>query len=299
MRLLPRMNKAIRLRIPPRKLLASLILALLCGLIVGTGLEFIFAETTAPETRQRLYDQAEVIDPGQEEKINQSLAQLAERYGQEVIVVTTHDLKGQEAKDYADLFYYDQYPDPNQAGAVILFAVKQELYIMTSGTMIDIVTDADVENLLDQGWDAFVLSDYGQSSLNIIGGLADVLDRGVVAGHQRMDEAERFGAVEKPKHISALDALLALGVSAVSGLGFVGSTKQGYKPQTRKPSYLIEDNSLLHLTHNVNTLVNKHIRMIPLPQPSSSSSSTYNPHTTSTTHTGPSGSTRGGGGRKL
>lgn len=294
-----KINKAPSLRIPTRQLLSGLILALLCSLVLGTGLQAVLAEGAVPESRQRIYDQAEVLDPSQAEKINQALAQLAESYGQEVIVVTTKDLKGREARDYADLFYYDLYPDPDQPGALILFAVKQELYIMTSGTMIDIVTDADVESLLDQGWDAFVLSDYAQSSMNIIGGIKELLDRGLVAGHQRMDEADRFGLAEKPKSISTLDALLALGVSAISGLGFVGATKQSYRPQTRKPSYRVEDNSLLHLTQNVNTLVNKRIRMIPLPPPSSSSSSSYNPHTTSTTHTGPSGSTRGGGGRKL
>lgn len=299
MRLVPRMTKVSRLQISPRQPLSCLVLTLIVSLFLGTGLQDVLAENSASESSNRVYDQAEVIDPSQAEEINQALAQLAETYGQEVIVVTTNDLKGQEARDYADLFYYDLYPDPNQAGALILYAVKQELYIMTSGSMIDIVTDADVESLLDQGWDNFVLSNYAQSSLNIITGISNLLDRGVVAGHQRMDEAERFGAAAKPKSISALDAVLALGVSAVSGLGFVGATKQSYQPQTRKPSYHIEDNSLLHLTNNVNTLINKQIRMIPVPQPSSSSNSSYNSHTTSTTHTGPSGSTRGGGGRKL
>lgn len=49
--------------------------------------------------------------------------------------------------------------------------------------MIDIVTDAD-GSLLDQGWDAFVLSDYAQSSMNIIGGIKELLDREASHGHQ-------------------------------------------------------------------------------------------------------------------
>ncbi len=298
-----KMQKTIPLHRPIISFL-SLLLALSLSLSFGS---LILAESSeesdaAAETGYsvkdipHVYDEAELLTEAERTNLEADLRTFIEKYGEEVIFVSTRDTKGKSTRDFAADFYDESYPEEDASGAIILLDMQhRELNIVCTGNMMSVVTDYDMETLYDAGWDSLLAEDYYAMNQDILAQMGTLLDRGVVAGHSFREESP-----EKAENtLSIMDVIISLIASLGVGGSYVARNKSSYKAKTRPLSYSVVNNSIIHFARPIDELINSTVKIIPVAT-SNSSSKPYNPRTTTTTFKGSSGRTHSGGkGRKF
>ena len=242
---------------------------------------------------QRMYDLVGELTPEEATDLRERLAEFTRKTGQNLIYVISNDMEGKRTRDYGADFYDELFPEDPANGAILLLDLEnRELNLVTSGSMVDIVTDYDEETVYDAAWDNLVSGNYYGVGLDAIKRLEDLVARGVVIGHTQVPEQ-----VPPKKSISLTEVLVSAGIALVTGGGFYGATASSYKAKPKKMGYNFGLYSLVALAEPVDTLVNSSIRLIPRVQATGSSGSSSGPSKTSTTtFKGSSGRTHGGGG---
>lgn len=101
----------------------------------------------------RVVDNADLIDDTQEQALTDTIAQIAEEYNFDVVIVTTNSLDGKTATEYADDYFdYTGYGyGENHDG--ILFAIsmgERQWAISTTGYGITVFTDYSVDLIGEQ-----------------------------------------------------------------------------------------------------------------------------------------------------
>lgn len=118
-----------------KRVLALLLLTLLLALPVSA---------TAP----LLVDDAQLLTDTEAASVLEILTVTAEELGMDVVIVTVDSLDGKSAMDYAD-DYYD-YHDYSPDGVLLLVAMgEREWHITTSGTALNLVTNAEAVQIGD------------------------------------------------------------------------------------------------------------------------------------------------------
>lgn len=101
----------------------------------------------------RLVDNAGVLSENEEDSLLDSMTALSDKYGTDVIIVTTVNTGGKSNRDYADDFYdYGGYGlGAGYDGILLLvnFGSGRGWYISTYGSAIDDFSDADIEKIGD------------------------------------------------------------------------------------------------------------------------------------------------------
>lgn len=267
----------------------ALVLLLTLGLTALNGVQAEAAEGKLVQTS--FYDYVGLTSPQEAKTLNLNFAAFTEETGYNFIYVIADDMLGKATRDYAADLYDEMFPEDPASGAILLLDLEnRELNFVTSGEMIDIVTDYDEERIYDAAWDSLVEGNYYQVGLDVLHKLESLVERGVVAGHRRVSEDE---AKARPRGLSWYEAGISAILSLGGGLSYVLSTRSSYKPQTKKMGYDFLTNSLIALKDPVDELTGRRIRYLPPPQTRSRSGSS---RTTSTTFRGSSGRTHGGGG---
>ncbi len=123
------------------RVLAALLLAvsfLLCGY---------------SELDPKVFDEAGLFDESEEAILQQEIAEAAGRLSLDVVVVTTDDARGKSAARYADDYYDDHgfgYEKENGSGILLLIDMdNRRVEISTAGLAMEMYTDLDVDNMLD------------------------------------------------------------------------------------------------------------------------------------------------------
>ncbi|MCI8465964.1 MAG: TPM domain-containing protein [Lachnospiraceae bacterium] len=102
---------------------------------------------------KKVYDDGGLLTDTEEAELQELLIKTAQRVEQDLIVVTTQDNRGKEARDYADDFYDDHgfgYEKKNGSGVLFLIDMDgRTFYISTAGSAIKKYTDAEIEDTLD------------------------------------------------------------------------------------------------------------------------------------------------------
>lgn len=276
-------------------LLAAFLLSAFASAFIQRPLAAEGSVDTTQEGSRHIYDLAEKLTAQEIQELESDYSDFSKRTGQNLIYVISDNMEGKATRDYAADFYDELFPEDPANGAILLLDLQnKEINLVTSGSLIDIVTDYDEETVYDAVWDDLVRGDYARVALAARKRLDELVERGVVAGHRRV--AEETPAVKK---ISPLEGLISAGIAFLVSGSYVLTTKSAYKPQYRTMGYNFAANSLLALTSPVDHLIRSRVRHIPVSR-SSSSGSSGKSHTTTTTFTGSSGRTHGGGsGRKF
>lgn len=246
--------------------------------------------------RQLVYDDANLFDPEEIEKLEQEANSLSNDYNMDIVIVTTNDAKGKSSREYTDDFFdYGGFGRGSDYDG-ILFLIdmdNREAYISTSGIAIRYLTDARIESVLDEVFDnSLGNGDYYGAALDFLEGTKDYLERGIPQG--QYNEPER---VKEKNKLTVTDIIISLAGGTIAGAVFYGSTKASYKTPRQGNPYSYKANSIVNLSANTDRLINSFVttRHIPKPPSSKGGSSTGR----STTHRSSSGRTHGGGGRKF
>ncbi len=150
---------------------------------------------------QKVYDDGGLLTEAEETRLQEFLVETADRVEQDLVIVTTRDNRGKEARDYADDFYDRHgfgYEKENGSGVLFLIDMDaSEIYISTAGTAIGKYTDAEIDDTLDAVMPDMRAGDYAGACFTFVSEAERCLTGGETGDNGYYDEkADRF--VEYP-----------------------------------------------------------------------------------------------------
>lgn len=260
--------------------LAGLFLLLFFGCSTG------FAETVTIDDRAGLFSEEQI------QTLQQEAAKIDEKIkGRTFIVTTTEYIQSPEK-------FSDQYLlkaiGPDENGSVLLLDMgNRELYVSTSGNMIDYVSDSRKNSMLDDIQEDMRSASYFNAAETYFSNLSTFVDKGVPGGHYRVDR--ETGKITRYKTLTILEAIIALVAALIlSGVFFV-LMKLKYQLKFGTYKYPYKEKSSLQLTDREDKLINSFVTTRRIPKPSNNGGGGGGG---STTHSS-GGGTFGGGGRSF
>ena len=234
---------------------------------------------SAERTLPLIVDEAELLTEQQEESITAKLDELIATYQTEVAILTVNDLAGSTAEALADDFYdyYGYGYGENDDGILVLYKPgatgDRKLHITTHGTSIDVLTDSDIDYILDEMKDLLIEEDYEGAFTTFVSICEEEL-------------ADEFG----PPSVDLLWIPLSLLIAFV--IAFIVAKVQASKLKSVRrmvgaTNYVREGSMILTGQHDIFLYRTVTSRVIERDNASSS------------THTSSSGRTHGGGGRSF
>lgn len=273
-------------------------LRLLVFLWTAVSLLFLLPGGAALAEDIRVYDQAALFSEDEAALLESRLAGVSEDIKMELVVVTTEDAEGKSAMEYADDFY-DQNgfgTGNDYSGALFLIDMdNREIYISTAGKMIDILSDARIETLLDDAFDGVSNQRYADAAESFIDGVVGYVDRGVEPGQYRYDT--ETGEVTPYRSLSPLKILVAVAGSFVVALICCIEVVWRYQMRTPAYTYPFREKSHVTLSRREDQFLNQTVTRRHIPPPSSGSGGGRSGG--SSVHTSSSGRSHGGGGRSF
>lgn len=227
-------------------------------------------------------DQAGILTATEVADLESAARSLGEQYQMDIVIVTTDQADGKSSMAYADDFFdYGGYGVGNGRDG-ILFLIDMDnrmLWISTSGSGIDYLTDKRIESILD---DVYVfmgrdVPDYHGAASAFLTSTANFLAEGV-----------------PHNSISLFDGILAAASGGFLGLGIFSGTKRQYRGKNTRPVFDYQKNGFVSMDIAADNLVNTFVTTRIIPQSTGGFGSGGGG---SSTHTSSSGRTHGGGGR--
>lgn len=254
---------------------------------------------------QRVFDEAGLFSAEERAELEEAVEGYRKDTGMDMAVVTTDNAEGKTARDFADDFYEEKNFGTDEIKSGVLFLIdmdNREIWISTDGHMIDILTDARLDEILDKVYEYLPEEDYAGAAGAFVSETRYFTKLGVADNAHRYDQetGEITGPAIWEKRERSLP--VRLGIALLCGVMAGGITfwliKARYKGISRKFERDFCRESSLSLQTRDDLLINKTIthRRIPKnPPPSHGGGSSGR----STTHHSDSGRTHGGGGRKF
>lgn len=264
-------------------LVLSLTLGLVCAVSANTA---------------HVHDNAQLIDSGREEQLEQTITALQKNYKQDFAAVITMGTGSKTPQQYAD-DYYDEKGfgyGKNDSGILLLIDMQnRKIALSTYGSSIRYFTDERIDRTLDAVAAALQSGDVADGVQSFLDKAGYYCKMGIPDDQYTVDS--ETGAISRYRSVSGkqllLFAVISLGVA-----GFVCSvilTK--YSMQTTSYYYPYSQKGRMNLTHREDTYLNTTVTTRHIQSSSSSGSSRRSSSGRSTTHRSSSGRSHGGGSR--
>ena len=239
----------------------------------------------------RIVDLAELFSADEAGAMESLTAEIFAKYESEIIVLTVNDTKGKSSRSFADDFFDTIYPGDKISGCVLLIDMANRKTVLSAkGHLIDVLTDADREKVLQAGNNDMRNGNYGAAVMVMLRRIDYFLSRGVLAGQYRQ-EAE---TPPEPNSVSTEDA----GLAGLGGLGtgaaYFASQKRRYKGKKRPLQYNLGANQAVNLIAAQDLVIDSRIHAVPLPRHDDNDSNHFGgggSGNVSTTYTSSSGDT--------
>ncbi len=237
-------------------------------------------QSNAPvsELKALVNDYANILTDSEEQKLNQRLQQIKDKYGFDAVIVTTDSYNGMDVSDYADDFYdYSQY---GKDGVLLVWNTSEpEIYISTTGKGYDYFTDYGIDLIFDDMTDDLINERYYDAFMIY----ADRVDE-YIRDAEKGDIVDIDTNVRKPG-FSRYNVIISEITAAISSMIAALSLKGRMRNTTRQHgarNYVVRDSFYLNGASDM--LVNRHVTR------------TMRPRNNSQGHSnGPSGHSMGGG----
>lgn len=247
---------------------------------------------------QTVFDYGDLLTDSEESELTRQTLELSGKHEMNFIILTTADAKGKSAQEYADDFYMDQgfYDDGKKGGITMLIDMdNRQVWLSTAGDMRYYVSDDEVEEILDAGYDELE-EGYMYSCFERMLECTDrVVDRGLSSEDYLIDEngnITRYHSLKGWEIIAALVfALLAAGIPCGIIVGRYKVHFGGYTYRWRENSEVAYHDKQDRLVNQVVT--HRHIPKDPPPGSGGHGGGGSSIHTSS------GGGSFGGGGRSF
>lgn len=236
-------------------------------------------------------DQANLLSPEERTELSKQADAINQKIKGQVFILTTNT-NTEEPREFANTQLKARVGKDNNGALLLLDMNQRQIYLSTSGNMIDYVTDKRRDRLLDDVEAAMKVGNYYQASADYLSNAKDFVDDGVPSGSYRIDE--KTGKVTYYKSITPLEFTIGLIVAAVAAIGFFISVRLRYQLKTGTYRYPYRQNAQLDLTERQDQLVNSFVTTRRIPKPSNNGGGGGGSTTNSS-----GGGTFGGGGRSF
>lgn len=244
----------------------------------------VFAEGTTVTDEARLFTSEEISE----------LTTLATEINQTIkgeIFIVTKTNNNQSPETFSDNFLRDRIGNDNNGSVLLLDMSQREIYISTSGNMIDYLTDSRIERILDAVYTGMSEQNYYQAAHDYLTMTKDFIQSGVPRGHYRVDR--ETGKITYYKVLTLGEILFSLGIALVASGIFLAIVKSRYQMKSGTYKYPFLEQSTFNLSNKENHLTNSFVTTRRIPKPPSNSGGGSGGG--STTHSSGGGSFGGGG----
>lgn len=121
-------------------------------LVLVCTVTILFCFCGFDSTQQKVYDNANILDSGEEAKLQQMCVQYAQEAEIDIIILTDKNTTRKSSMTYTEDFYMAHdfgYDTLHGDGVILLIDMyKREVWISTSGKAIDYLSDKRIDNLV-------------------------------------------------------------------------------------------------------------------------------------------------------
>lgn len=278
------------------------IFCLLLALLVALG-SFTFS---AMAQEQRVFDDANLMGSSEKEKLEAAIQDFRDQHNMDLVVMTIDDAEGKSSQAFADDYYdYNGFGQgEDNSGALLLIDMDhRQATISTTGWMIDYLSDARIESILDDVVYYLKEQDYGNAAFSFVERSGAYVEEGYPQNAYRYDT--ETGEVTKPviarqRKIAwyewIISALIAAGIGAIACVSVAQSYKMKRARKAASSSY--RSNSVLRLADQQDHLIDTRVTSIHIPRSDhSDGGGGFSGGGGSSTHSSSSGTSHGGGSR--
>lgn len=269
-----------------QKLLRYLLISFL-GILIAWG-SFV---TTSHATATSVDDQVNLFTSEEQAQLTTAATKLEERFKGNVYIVTT-DSNQETPRFFSDDYLLQKIGADNNGVLLLLDMSQGEIYISTSGNMIDYLDDSRIESILDVVYEGMVADEYFQAASDFLSETDTYITKGVPGGHYRIDE--ETGKIIRYKVLTTTEIVIAVIVALVASGAFFALTISKYQLKLGGYKYPYREKTSLNLVDHQDRLINSFVTTRRIPKPTSNGGGGGG----SSTHSH-GGGTFGGGGRSF
>ena len=298
-----------------KKIKGIMICLLICTFLVMGSMAVWADQTGAVSGQPRVFDQAGLFSETEIIQLEEKIAQCRKSTKMDVVIVSAYADGERSAEEYADDYYdYGGFGVGKKASGVLLLYYMDgpgqpggECYISTAGTMINMLTDERIESILDDVYGDLGNRDFAGATEHFLEDVKAYVKEGVESGQYTYDRDT--GEIVRYHSIRLYEVAIAMVIAGILAGSVCLDIKKRYamKQSSREVSNSLQAyraDCAFHFSVAGDKMVNKYVRSVPIPRNTSSGSggrghSGSSSAGRSTIHTSSSGSSHGGGGRRL
>ncbi|MDH6365762.1 uncharacterized protein M2139_002785 [Enterococcus sp. PF1-24] len=259
---------------------------LLSGLLLVFGIVLtkpVVAAASNVEDRIGLFDPDEII------QLSAAIEEVNPQFKGNLFVITTDDSQ-QKVADFADDYLLTKVGANKNASVLVINMSQREIYVSTSGNMIDYITSKRLNEMLDEMYEEMTVANYYGAAEIFVQRNAEYIEAGIPNKNYQVDSST--GKIIYKKQISLLELIIGLVLASLAGGGFFIYNNAKYQLKAKDYRYAYRENSQLELTGRNDRLVNSFVRTRRIPKPSNNGGGSGGTHSRG-------GGSFGGGGRKF
>ena len=214
------------------------------------------------------------------------------------VILTSSESHDGSAQQVADE-YYDQGGfglDEEKSGILYYIDMDDRYhYLSTTGAMIDYMTDARIENAIDEVTRYLSAGAYAQGASQMISIVRQYIRDGIPEGQYRYDVVTGQRLTARHKALTKNEIILALVIGFAVCLIYVACVRSRYSLKGSTYHYSYQDNGAMKLTDQEDTYLRTTTTRVRKPDPPENTGS-HGGGGGSGVHTSSSGTSHGGGG---
>lgn len=272
---------------------------LLAAVLFCVSVLFFVSVRAEGASVQTVFDDGKLLTDSEKEELSRQTEELSEKHDMNFILLTTIDARGKSAEEYADDFYMDHgfYDDGKKGGITMLIDMdNREVWISTAGDMRYYVSDREVEEILDAGYENLKRGEMYSCFANMLISTDEVVDRGLSSDDYLIDEN---GNIIRYHSLKLWEIILALAAAILAAVVPCAVVLGKYKVHFGGYVYNWRENSLVAFSDKQDRFLNQIVthRHIPKNPPPGGGGSAGGGG--SSVHTSSGGGSFGGGGRNF
>lgn len=246
----------------------------------------------------RVFDRAELFTASEVQELEQEIQAFQEETGMDFVIVTSNESHKGSAQQIADAFYEQGGFGLDEEKSGILYYIDMDdryHYLSTTGAMIDYMTDARIENAIDEVTRYLSAGAYAQGASQMVSVVRQYVRAGIPEGQYRYDVVTGQRLTARHKALTKNEILLALVIGLAVCLIYVACVRSRYSLKGSTYHYSYQDNGSMKLTDQEDTYLRTTTTRVRKPDPPESTGS-HGGGGGSGVHTSSSGTSHGGGG---
>ena len=246
----------------------------------------------------RVFDRAELFTASEVQELEQEIQAFQEETGMDFVIVTSNESHKGSAQQIADAFYEQGGFGLDEEKSGILYYIDMDdryHYLSTTGAMIDYMTDARIENAIDEVTRYLSAGAYAQGASQMISIVRQYIRDGIPEGQYRYDVVTGQRLTARHKALTKNEILLALVIGLAVCLIYVACVRSRYSLKGSTYHYSYQDNGSMKLTDQEDTYLRTTTTRVRKPDPPENTGS-HGGGGGSGVHTSSSGTSHGGGG---